>query len=123
MTSWTTTSTEQYARDQRKYEKKFPNELTATVNNLDTYFTTLQKVQNPLQVTGGFIHNEPSGIKAIDQTGGTKKHKLKQTRLYIYPDTVSKTLYLLCIGDKTSQKRDIQNCKKFVKKLKKNYEN
>ena len=90
---------------------------------MDTYFATLQKVKNSLQVTGGFIHDEPSGIKAIDQKGGTKKHKLKQSRLYIYPDIVSKALYLLCIGGKTSQKRDIRNCKEFVSGLKKKQEN
>ncbi|MCK4401958.1 hypothetical protein KAW08_06630 [bacterium] len=85
---------------------------------MDTYFESLRRDINPLQINAGFIHHEPIGIKAVDQKGGNKKIKLKQTRLYIFPYTEEKVLYALTIGDKQSQKEDIKWCQDFVKKIK-----
>jgi hypothetical protein len=51
--------------------------------------------------------------------GGKRKVKLQQTRLYVYPDIQDKSLYLLAIGDKNSQKKDIQFCIDTVKQIKK----
>jgi hypothetical protein len=67
-------------------------------------------------VRGGFIHDEPDGIKAIDQKGGGQKMKLQQTRLYVYPDITNRILYLLTIGDKGTQRDDINLCREFVRK-------
>jgi hypothetical protein len=53
-------------------------------------------------------------VIAIDQTGG---HKLAAMRLYVYPDMVTETLYLLTVGDKSTQEADIQDCKRFVKQI------
>ena len=39
------------------------------------------------------------------------------TRLYVYPDPATETLYLLLLGDKESQREDIQDCKRFVKQI------
>lgn len=90
------------------------------ISNLDKYFTALKELNNPLQIKAGFIHKEPSGIKAIDQKGGGQKVRLKQTRLYVYPDITTKTLYLLTIGDKTSQKReDVKFSQEYVKGIRK----
>jgi len=74
---WQIEPTDKYERKLRWYEKKYPNELLAVLNNLDTYFKTLQLTGNPLQVKAGFIHDESNGIKAIDQKGGDKKSKRK----------------------------------------------
>ena len=76
MSEWFTQQIRRYENDVVYYEKKFPNELRAMLNNLDTYFGTLKECGNPLQVTGGFIHKESDGIKAIDQKGGGQKVKL-----------------------------------------------
>ena len=82
-------------------------------------------------VTSKFIHPEPDGIKALDQSGAKnketrkvskKRHKLKQTRLYIYPNTTTKTLHLLTLGGKKSQAGDIKYCKKIVKDIKWSYD-
>ncbi len=116
MGEWTIETTDVYERRHEQYEKKHPHELAAVTGNLDTYFKTLNEVNNPLQVRGGFIHDEPDGIKAIDQKGGGQKMKLQQTRLYVYPDTSNKTLYLLTIGDKGTQRDDINLCREYVRK-------
>ena len=63
----------------------------------------------------GFLHAEPSGVIAIDQTGGVK---LAATRLYVYLEVETETLYLLTLGDKSTQKDDIKDCKSFVKQIK-----
>lgn len=118
MEEWNIEETENFIRDYKLYEKKHPCELAAVLGNLDTYFETLKRLGHPFQIQAGFIHHEPDGIKALDQKGGGKKVKLAQTRLYVYPDVKSKQLYLLAIGDKTSQKRDIQACRGIVKNLK-----
>ena len=118
MGEWYLQNTNQYSRDFGEYEKKHPNELAAIITNFNCYFETLRDLGNPLQVTHGFIHHEPEGIKAIDQKGGCKKNKLQQTRLYIFPHIETKTLYLLGIGNKTAQKEDIKKCRDFVRKIK-----
>lgn len=118
MADWTLSYADKYERAHKKYQKKRPNELIAVLNNLDTYHNALTQLNNPLLIKSGFIHPEPIGIIAIDQKGGKKKVKLKQTRLYIYPNVKTKTLHLLTIGDKTSQKSDIKYCKDIVTQIK-----
>ncbi len=118
MKPWQIEYTDKYEKKLKWYEKKHPNELLAVLDNLDTYFKALQLTGNPLQVKTGFIHNEPKGIKALDQKGGKQKTKLKQTRLYIFSYTEENVLYVLTIGDKQSQKEDIKWCQGYVKKIK-----
>lgn len=116
MDEWLIEPTETYQCKHEHYEKKHPNELAAAEGNLDTYFRTLKNGVNPLQIKEGFIHHEPDGIKAIDQKGSRQKIKLQETRLYIYPDVPTKTLFLLTIGDKQTQRNDINFCREYVKK-------
>ena len=118
MLTWKIDYTDKFGRSLKRYQKKHPDELKAVLNNLDTYFKAIKFVEHPLQVKAGYIHNEPKGIIAIDQKGGGRKTKLKVTRLYVYPDAEKRILYVLAIGDKQSQARDIQNCKEKVEKLK-----
>ena len=120
MENWLLFPTEQYKRDVKKYAKKHPHEHKAITGNLDTYYRTLRELGHPMQIKAGFIHRESDGIKAIDQKGGKRKIKLEETRLYVYPDVTSKTLYLLKIGSKSSQKKiDTKFCRNFVKKIQK----
>lgn len=114
---WTIEPTEKYKRDQRWYEKKRRRELEAVLDNLDSYVEALQLGTHPLQVKAGFIHPEPHGVVAIDQKGGRKS--LAETRLYVYPDTNSKVLYLIALGDKNTQKADIKLCNDMVAELRK----
>lgn len=116
MENWQSEPTETYRCRHEDYRKKHPHELAAMEDNLDTYFKALCKGVNPLQITAGFIHHEPEGIKAIDQKGGKQKIKLQQARLYIYPDVPTKILFLLTIGDKQSQKSDINYCREYARK-------
>lgn len=61
----------------------------------------------------GFVHGTyPAGIISVDQKGGGAG--LKQTRLYLYPDEGEEVLYHLRIGDKGSQKTDVELCVQWV---------
>jgi len=113
---WKTLQTDEFDRRFKRYEKKAPRELQAVLDNLDLFLEALKAGVKPKPPAFGFLHVEPSDVLAIDQKGGG--NKLAQTRLYVYPDTTAKTLYLLTLGDKTSQREDIKNCKAFVEHIK-----
>ena len=100
-----------------KYQKKHPDETIAVLSNLDTYTTTLQGGVKPSLIRAGFIHREPQGVVAIDQRG--TKGRPRQTRLYVFPDLTTSVLYLITIGDKNSQTRDLKDCRQFVNDLRK----
>lgn len=114
---WNLTPTDLFARRLKRWEKKHPNELQATLDNLDTYIEHLNAGIPPQLIRAGFIHNEPQGIKAIDQKGGGSN--LSQTRLYVFPDESTHSLHLITLGDKNSQKADIKDCAVFMNDLKK----
>jgi hypothetical protein len=112
---WVIKRTDEYERRFKLYQKKHPRELTAVLDNLDTFHQALNSGVKPRQARFGFIHVEPSDVLAIDQKGGGAK--LAQTRLYVYPDAESEVLYLLTLGDKRSQHQDIENCRHFVEQI------
>ena len=116
MEVWELDHTEKYETTYKRYAKKHPHELTAVLSNLDKYHSALNSIGKVLQITAGFIHREPNGVIALDQKGGGRKVKLKQTRLYLYPAVEEKVVYLLIIGDKKTQTKDIKYCSEFVRK-------
>jgi hypothetical protein len=113
---WTLVPTDEFKARYRHYEKKHPPELRAVLVNLETYREALEEGTNPLQVKFGFVHGEGHGVVAVDQKG--RGGKRKQTRLYLYPDTENKVLYQLTLGDKNTQKKDVQFCHRYVARLK-----
>ncbi len=106
----------------KKFSRKHEREASAVFSNLETYFQTLQ-VTNNVQAANlqPFVHIEPDDMVAIDQRGAknekTAGSKLKATRLYVYAVVLNQTLYLLGIGDKDSQKQDIETCRKKVRQI------
>lgn len=98
--NWELESTDQFDRDAKRYAKKQPAEYFAVMENLEKYFISLESASHPRLVQFGFLHEEPKGIRAIDQSGGAlasggKRGKLDQTRLYTYAALESKALHLL----------------------------
>jgi hypothetical protein len=112
---WVIQTTAEYLVRSKRYEKKRWRELEAVLDNLDTFVKTLQNGVKSGQIKFGFIHPEPHGVLALDQKGGGSN--LAQTRLYVYPDEEKEVLYLLTLGDKQSQRADIQFCKTCVLQL------
>ncbi|MCW1886179.1 hypothetical protein OKA04_15685 [Luteolibacter flavescens] len=119
--SWTLDATEQFLRD---FEKLGPNEQAAISFNLQVYQDALNQCKNPIHVQLGFLHQEPKGIRAVDQRGGaypdgTKRPKMKEVRAYTYSNLKSHTLHLLCVGGKgeREQARDIRFASKEVERI------
>jgi hypothetical protein len=109
--------TDRFEKDQKFYERKRPNELAAVLRNLERYMDFLKVAPNPQAIQAGFLHPEPAGVIAIDQSGGGGN--LQETRLYTYPDSGTKVLFLITIGNKDEQHSDIIYSKQFAQSLKK----
>ena len=122
--NWQLEPTEQFDLDAKRHAKKHPGEYLAVMENLGKYVTAIESCSHPRLVQFGFLHEEPKGILAIDQSGGTfasgeKRGKLNQTRLYTYAALESKVLHLLCLGSKTTQAKDIRYAESVVDVLRK----
>lgn len=115
---WCIEQTDLFARKFKQFRKKNKHSGLdkLLLNNLDTYLKALQFGTSPQKINAGFIHHEPNGVKAIDQKGSRKKVSgtPKECRLYVFPDSDGKVLYLITIGDKNSQKSDIKDCCSFL---------
>ena len=109
---WSIVPTPEYKRSAKWHSKKRHAEYLAMLDNLDTYFQELQSGQKSLQIRHGFLHTETHGAYAIDQRGAPGKPI--QTRLYIYPDTEERILYLITIGDKQSRQSDLAICRELI---------
>ncbi len=116
MSFWNIKLTDKFEIRYEAFEEKYEEEIISAWDNLDAYLKALQGVDNPLKVNSGYIHIETKGMIAIDQTKADRK--LREIRLYIYPDVKTKTLLLLTIGDKRTQKKDIQFAVNCIKKYK-----
>ena len=68
--SWQLEPTDQYLRDAKRYAKKHPAEFLAVMENLEKFLVSLGVSPHPKLVQFGFLHEEPKGIRAIDQSGG-----------------------------------------------------
>ena len=113
---WNLSPTPEFIRTSQSYEKKHPDELAATLSNLlHRYLPRLNHARHHALVQDGCLHHEGHGVIAIDQNGQGKS--LRETRLYAYPDDASRTLHLLLIADKSSQKRDLRTVQVILKRI------
>ena len=113
---WHLQPTPEFIRAARTYEKKHPDELAAALANLQQrYLPRLNHARRHGLVHAGCLHHEGHGVIAIDQNGQGKS--LRETRLYAYPDDASRTLHLLLIADKSSQKRALRTVQVILKRI------
>lgn len=99
----------------KKYAKKHRAEVVSCAKNLED----LEKFLNDggtLQqaMTFGYFGSEGNDVYRIGQTG---VRSAKETRLYIYAKIIGPEIQVLTIGDKSTQKEDIKNCKAKAKIL------
>ena len=112
---WQLEDLPEFGRTLKQYEKKSAPEVAQLLANLDAVHQALNLGAKAEALHGGHVHREPVGIIAVDQRGGSAKGL--ELRLHAYPCAASSTLYLLRIGDKSSQQRDINWCRDWVKRL------
>ena len=113
--SWRLVKTDLYERRLSDFRKRRMEPLKSVLRNLQRYSEMLEAQPQANLITAKFIHNEHHGVISLDQQG--YKPKQPATRLYLYPQQKSYTLYLITIGDKHSQQQDIKDCHKFIKNL------
>lgn len=110
---WTLETSERFERDREHFEKKHPRELEACLRNtLTRYLPMLNAAPNPRAIHAGFLHAEPGGVVAVDQKGGGGN--LRETRLYTFADESTRTLHLLLLGDKSTQRRDLAHVRQWL---------
>ena len=107
-------TTPTYEARLRRYAKKRRTETQNALRNLNTYHQALLEGTNPLQISFGFLHHERQGVYAVDQRPGGN---LTQLRLYFYPRPEAGELWLLTIGEKGTQRQDIQDCRDMVRDI------
>jgi len=102
----------EWEKDKEWYQKKRPAELAAVLHNFKRYMKLLEVSRNSRCVMAGFLHPEPCGVIAIDQSRGGGN--LQETRLYTFADDSTKTVYIITVGNKDDQPSDVMIAKEFV---------
>jgi len=100
----------------KRYVKKHPREAMSCFENLRDVVSALDAGGEPSRMPFGFYSSEGSEVYRIGQTG--VKHPC-ESRLYIYSCVINTTVYVLTMGDKTTQQDDINRAKAIVKEIKK----
>jgi putative component of toxin-antitoxin plasmid stabilization module len=112
---WRVQPETEYEKRAGRWPKKHQREWAAVHNNLRAYLKALSSGAKVEQTRYGFMHFEPRGVIAIDQKRGGVG--LKETRLYVYVNKPLEIIHLITIGDKSTQKTDIQYACEFVSRL------
>lgn len=106
-------TTDRYETRARRYRKKKTHQLTAVLSNLQTLQAYLESGKRLRPLAFGFLREEGDGVLRISEAGAPSN--VAATRLYIYHDAETETLYLLSLGDKSTQSDDIHECRGFAK--------
>jgi len=107
---WATKPLPQYEKRCKRWSKKHRQEFTKVHERLNTVLKALNCGANPDRLPFGFIHPEKEGVVAIAAGGSGKL----ETRLYIYAYVKDSTLYVITLGDKQTQSRDVAHCRDVV---------
>jgi putative component of toxin-antitoxin plasmid stabilization module len=98
-------------------QKKHPDEYDSVFNTFWRVLTHLNKGERIGEFEVPEFRSEGDGVYRFGQI----RHKGQcALRLYCYPDEAEKTIHILLIGDKSSQRRDINEAKKIKKKILRN---
>ena len=104
-----------FAKRSKKLKKNHAREVQNATDNAETFLSILNAGARVSQIGVKWVHSEPHGVKAFDESGpGAHKMAL---RLYAYPDEAEQVLYWITMGDKQQQPDDIGECSEFVAEL------
>src|SRR5687768_13378416 len=112
---WGIETTELWEHGQKHYLKKRPREFEAVFLNLKAYIAQLNVAKNSKCVQARYVHPEKSGVVAIGERPGPPG--LQATRIYTYPDDETKKLWLITIGNKQDQPKDVKISATFALSL------
>jgi len=98
----------------KKFASKYPREYASLFANLDKILGLLREGHKMGGFQVAFFRSEGEGVFRIGQTG---VRSAKESRLYVYPDEQSQTMYVLTIGIKEQQAKDIAEAKAIKNKI------
>lgn len=99
----------------KKFSKAHKEEYESVFANLDKVKGFLSAGEKVGEFKLHFFRSEGGGLYRISQSNLPKNSY--ETRLYLYPDEERKVIYILGIGGKSSQKKDISNCKRIIGRI------
>lgn len=115
---WSIENHDDVAKRLKKFKKRWSHEMKNVFDNLDTLHEALCCGTRPEQLKNlGFVHSEPNGVLAIDQKGPGKGSRMKQFRMYVFPDEDEQVLYVRTIGDKSTQEEDLKIATAFAREI------
>lgn len=98
----------------KSYREKHAEEFDACVANLARVMEALADFGKPGAFHLGFFRSEGGNVWRIGQT--RVKHAC-ETRLYVYLYVKGLMVYVLTVGDKSQQRKDILRCKNLAKAI------
>jgi hypothetical protein len=99
----------------KHYAKKHRREYVSFLANLADVITVLNSGAAVTAIPYGFFRSEHEDVYRIGQTNVKHPH---ETRLYVYACVIRTTIYVLTVGDKSTQQSDINACHAKARELK-----
>ena len=99
----------------KHYAKKHRREYVSCLANLADVITALNSGAAVTAIPYGFFRSEHEDVYRIGQTNVKHPH---ETRLYVYACVIRTTIYILTVGDKSTQQLDINACHAKARELK-----
>lgn len=97
-----------------KFQKRYGEEFVALFNNLHKVIGLLNDGHKIGGFRVNFFRSEGDGVFRVGQTA---VGNAQESRLYVYPDKENSVMFILGIGTKDEQQRDLPELKKVAKKI------
>ena len=104
------------ANRMKHYAKKHRREFVSCLANLADVISALNDGSAITAIPFGFFRSEHEDVYRIGQTNVKHPH---ETRLYVYACVIRTEVYILTVGDKSTQQTDINACHEKARELKK----
>jgi hypothetical protein len=100
----------------KKFAESYPREYESCGANLQRLLNFLNSGLHLSVVAQNlsFFRSEGGGLFRIGQSG---VKSAKETRLYVYPYEASRTIFIIDIGTKETQRNDIASARKTIRRI------
>jgi hypothetical protein len=116
-TNWTIDTSHMVNRHQAKtLLRRYPDEVAACLGNLGLVIDALKVGQPLASISPPFFRSEGNGVFRIGQTGVPSAREM---RLYVTFVFVAGIAYVIAVGTKNTQARDIADARRVARLLKK----
>ena len=103
------------ANRMKHYARRHRREYVSCLANLADVISAMNGGTAITAIPYGFFRSEREDVYRIGQTNIKHPH---ETRLYVYACVIRTTVYVLTVGDKSTQQADVTACHAKVRELK-----